>query len=281
MNRIAWTNFLILHLKDNKQKPMPDHIIFEKKNSYAVITLDRAEKFNSFIRPMAFEMQKRLDECRQDDEIRAILLRANGKAFCAGQDLKEAADENNGIELEAILSEHYNPIIRKIREIEKPVVCAVNGVAAGAGANIALACDIVLAAKSASFIQAFSKIGLIPDSGGTWILPRLIGIQKAGALMMTGEAVIAEEAERIGMIYKVIPDGELIGEAEKLTILLSNMPTKGLGLTKRALNLSMYNSLDQQLDHEWRLQSEAGSSSDYKEGVQAFLEKRKPEFKGK
>lgn len=274
-------NCLILHLKDNKEQAMTDHITFEKKNSYAVITLDRAEKFNSFVRPMAFELQRRLDECNKDAEIRAILLTGAGKAFCAGQDLKEAADENNGIDLEAILSEHYNPIIRRIREIEKPVVCAVNGVAAGAGANIALACDMVLAAKSASFIQAFSKIGLIPDSGGTWILPRLIGFQKAAALMMTGEAVVAEEAERIGMIYKVVQDDELLKEAENLALRLSKMPTKGLGLTKRALNLSMYNSLNQQLDHEWRLQSEAGSSYDYKEGVHAFLEKRKPEFKGK
>ncbi len=256
------------------------HILFEKKDTYAVITLDREKKFNSFVRDMALELQKRIDECSKDPEIRALMLTAKGKAFSAGQDLPEAADENNGIELEDILKEHYNPIIRKIRSIEKPVVCAVNGVAAGAGANIALACDIVLAGKSASFIQAFSKIGLIPDSGGTWMLPRLVGIQKATALMMLGEAVPAEEAERIGMIYKMVKDEELHKEAEKVTAKLSTMPTRGLGLTKRALNLSHSNNLDQQLDHELRLQVEAGSTFDYHEGVSAFIEKRKPEFKG-
>ncbi len=256
------------------------HILFEKKDTYGVIILDREKKFNSFVRDMALELQKRIDECAGDPEIRALMITAKGKAFSAGQDLPEAADANNGIELEDILKEHYNPIIRKIRSIEKPVVCAVNGVAAGAGANIALACDIVLAGKSASFIQAFSKIGLIPDSGGTWMLPRLVGIQKATALMMLGEAVPAEEAERIGMIYKVVKDEDLQKEAEKITAKLSTMPTRGLGLTKRALNLTHSNGLDQQLDHELRLQVEAGNTFDYKEGVSAFIEKRKPEFKG-
>ena len=185
------------------------------------------------------------------------------------------------MDLEKIVSEHYNPCIKRLREIEKPIVAAVNGVAAGAGANIALACDIVVATESASFIQAFSKIGLIPDSGGTYTLPRLIGLQKATALMMLGDKISAQEAERLGMIYKYFPDDSFDAEVEKITSKLAKMPTKGLGLTKRALNLSLTNGLDTQLDIEEHLQAEAGESDDYNEGVNAFLEKRKPTFVGK
>lgn len=255
------------------------NIKFEIKDKVAVITLDRPEKFNSFIREMALALQEKLKQCAEDASIRAILLTGSGKAFCAGQDLGEAIDPN-GPELSKIVSEHYNPIIELIRSIEKPVVCAVNGVAAGAGANIALSCDITLAAESSSFIQAFSKIGLIPDSGGTFFLPRIIGMQKATTLMMLGDKVSAKEAEEMGMIYKAVGDEELEESAFKLASKLANMPTKGLGLTKRALNKSYSNDLTTQLQLEDELQTLAGNSYDYNEGVNAFLEKRKPVFKG-
>jgi 2-(1,2-epoxy-1,2-dihydrophenyl)acetyl-CoA isomerase len=258
---------------------MSAFIGFEVENNVATITLNRPDKFNSFVREMALDLQARLKECATNSEIRAVLLTGTGKAFCAGQDLAEAIDDN-GIELQKIVSEHYNPIIKQIRELEKPVVCAVNGVAAGAGANIALACDITIATESASFIQAFSKIGLIPDSGGTFFLPRIIGMQKATALMMTGDKVSAKEAEDMGMIYKAVPDNTFMEEATKMATKLGAMPTKGLGLTKRLLNASFTNDLNAQLQMEDDIQSEAGQSYDYNEGVSAFLEKRKPVFKG-
>ena len=207
------------------------------------------------------------------------MLTGYGKAFCAGQDLAEATDPN-GPALQSIVGEHYNPIILKIRNLEKPVIAAVNGVAAGAGANIALACDIVFAAESASFIQAFSKIGLIPDSGGTFMLPRLVGMQKATALMMTAEKVMAADAEKMNMIYKAIPDADLMSQVEQFATQLAQMPTKGLGLTKRALNLSVTNNLEEQLAVEEELQTIAGNSYDFNEGTAAFLEKRKPVFRG-
>ncbi len=235
--------------------------------------------YNSFHREMALELQSRLDRCKDDAEVRAIYITGEGKAFCAGQDLQEVTGED-APSLTKILSEHYNPIVTRIREIEKPIVAAVNGVAAGAGANIALACDVVVAAESASFIQAFSKIGLIPDSGGTFFLPRLIGWQRASALMMLGDKVSAKDAEAMGMIYQVFPDDKFAEQAWKLAETLSQMPTKGLGYTKRALNHSLSNDLNRQLAIEDELQSAAGQTRDYAEGVQAFLEKRKPNFTG-
>lgn len=241
--------------------------------------MNRPEKFNSFVRDMALDLQVKLDEAAADDSVRCIVLTGVGKAFCAGQDLAEATDPN-GPELSNIVSEHYNPIIQRIRRIEKPVIAAVNGVAAGAGANIALACDIVLATESASFIQAFSRIGLIPDSGGTFFLPRLVGWQRASALMMTGEKVSAADAVEMGMIYKAIPNDQFESSVNEMALQLAQMPTKGLGLTKRALNQSFGNNLSQQLDLEDELQSQAGRTDDYAEGTRAFLEKRKPEFKG-
>lgn len=255
-------------------------ILVNKENAVAYITLNRPEKFNSFNREMALALQVALDDCAQDEVIRCIYITGNGRAFCAGQDLGEATD-SSGPSLETIVAEHYNPIVLRIRQIEKPIIAAVNGVAAGAGANIALACDVVVGAETACFIQAFSKIALIPDSGGTYTLPRLIGLQRASALMMTGEKVMATEAMNIGMVFKVFNDEVFEMESKKLAVSLSQMPTKGLGLTKRLLNETFSNNLSQQLEREMQVQVEAGKSYDFKEGVTAFLEKRKPEFKGK
>lgn len=255
-------------------------IKFECIGHVGKIILNRPEVLNSFNRTMAMELQNVLDQCRDRDDIRAVYLTAAGRAFCAGQDLAEATAED-GPGLTNIVKEHYNPIIKKIRNLEKPVVCGVNGVAAGAGANIVIACDIILAATSSSFIQAFSKIGLIPDSGGTFFLPRLIGFQRATALMMLGDKVSAADALNMGMIYRVVPDEQLETDGMALATRLSLMPTRGLGLTKRALNLSLFNNLDDQLDVEEELQTLAGQTFDYQEGVTSFMEKRKPLFTGK
>ncbi len=255
-------------------------IQFKKIEAVAKITLNRPEKYNSFVREMALELQNIMDECGQDETIRSILITGAGKAFCAGQDLKEAINPD-GPEIEEIVRQHYNPIIQKIKGIEKPVIAAVNGVAAGAGANLALACDIVVAAKSASFIQAFSKIGLIPDSGGTYFLPRLIGLPKAAAIMMTGESVIAEKAESLGMIYAVYEDTEFENSAMKLAKTIASMPTKGLGYTKKLLSQTFNNSLNEQLSVEAETQALSAATEDHKEGIRAFLEKRTPHFTGK
>lgn len=256
-------------------------IILSITNKLAIITLNRPEVFNSFNREMALALQKTLDDCASNQEVRAILITGKGKAFCAGQDLKEVTSPELNPGFKAILEEHYNPIVSRIRNIEKPVVAAVNGVAAGAGANIALACDVVVASNITSFIQAFSKIGLIPDSAGTFFLPRLIGFQKASALMMLGDKVSAEEAEKMGMIYKVFSVETFMEEAEKIASTLSQMPTQGIALTKKALNASMQNNLEEQLALESTLQIEAAQTQDYSEGVNAFMEKRKPNFTGK
>jgi 2-(1,2-epoxy-1,2-dihydrophenyl)acetyl-CoA isomerase len=255
-------------------------ILLKTENQIAFINLNRPDVFNSFNREMAFLMQDTLDICGKDDNIRAIVITGNGKAFCAGQDIGEITNPELNPGFRKILDDHYNPIIKKIRNIEKPIIGAINGVAAGAGANIALACDIVLASESASFIQAFSKIGLIPDSAGTFFLPRLIGIQKATALMMLGDKVTAQEAESLGMIYKYFPAEIFEEEVLKMATTLANMPTKALGLTKRLMNRSLTNNLEQQLQLESDLQIEASSTNDYSEGVLAFVEKRKPIFKG-
>lgn len=256
------------------------NIHFQVADSVGIIRLNRPTVFNSFNRAMALEVQAALDRCAADDSVRAIYLTGEGRAFCAGQDLQEVSDPDNSPSFKTILSEHYNPIIERLRSIEKPIVCGVNGVAAGAGANIALACDITVAAESAAFIQAFSKIGLIPDSGGTFLLPRLIGRQKATALMMLGEKVSAADAAAMGMIYKTLPDEGFDAAALGIAQHLATMPTKGLGLTKRLLNSSLTNSLAQQLEEEDKYQTIAGGTADYREGVAAFLEKRKPVFRG-
>ncbi|MBY0478159.1 MAG: enoyl-CoA hydratase/isomerase family protein [Chitinophagaceae bacterium] len=255
-------------------------ILFEIKDSIAYITLNRPDKFNSFNREMALLLQNRLDECASLQEVRCVYITGNGKAFCAGQDISELVGEHK-MELAQILSEHYNPIVTRIRNLPKPVIAAVNGVAAGAGANIALCCDIVVAAESASFIQAFSKIGLIPDSGGTFTLPRLIGWQKASALMMTGDKVSANEADRLGMIYKVFADVVFEEESKKIAQTIAQMPTKGLAYTKHVLNASFSNTWQEQLQLEDQYQQKAASTEDYQEGINAFLEKRKAAFTGK
>ena len=251
----------------------------EIKNQVAVLTLNRPEKYHSFVKEMALALRSELDACDNDSNIRCIVITASGKAFCAGQDLSEAID-SKGPGLKKIVDKHYNPIIRKIRNIEKPIIAAVNGVAAGAGASIALACDIVIAKKSAVFVQAFSKIGLIPDSAATFFLPRLIGVQKAAGLMMTGEPITAEDAHKIGMIYKYVDDDKFDDEINLFSEKISKMPTKGLGLTKRLLNSSFNNNLEEQLTDELNAQIIAGKTNDYNEGVNAFLAKRKPNFKG-
>jgi 2-(1,2-epoxy-1,2-dihydrophenyl)acetyl-CoA isomerase len=255
-------------------------ILLKIENQIAFINLNRTDVFNSFNREMALLMQDTLDICANDNNIRAIVITGNGKAFCAGQDIGEITNPELNPGFRKILDDHYNPIIKKIRSIEKPIIGAINGVAAGAGANIALACDIILASENASFIQAFSKIGLIPDSAGTFFLPRLIGIQKATALMMLGDKVSALEAESLGMIYKCFPLEIFQDEVLKTATTLANMPTKALGLTKRLMNNSLTNNLHQQLQLESDMQIEASETNDYKEGVTAFVEKRKPVFKG-
>jgi 2-(1,2-epoxy-1,2-dihydrophenyl)acetyl-CoA isomerase len=254
-------------------------VIFEVKEGVALIRFNRPEVFNSMNHAMRQEIIAYLDQCANDASIRCVCLIGEGRAFCAGEDLQEVIDPN-GPSMTEILSTGYNPIVSRIKKLQKPVVAAVNGIAAGAGANIALACDITVAKQSAAFTQAFSKIGLIPDSGGTWMLPRLVGMQRATALMMLSDKITADQAANMGMIWKSIPDEAFDSEIEQLTTTLANMPTRALALTKAALATSYANSFDQQLAVEDQLQTEAGSSADYKEGVAAFLEKRKPVFRG-
>jgi 2-(1,2-epoxy-1,2-dihydrophenyl)acetyl-CoA isomerase len=254
-------------------------ILTEEKNNVLVVTLNRPEKLNCFNREMALQLITVLDKAENNNNIRAIIITGMGKAFCAGQDLSEAIDPN-GPGIKKIVGEHYNPIILKIRSIEKPIIGVINGVAAGAGANIALACDIIYASKSASFIQAFSKIGLIPDSGGTYTLPRLVGFNLASALMISGDKLSADDAKNFGIVYKVFDDENLMELSIASAIKIAAMPTKAIGLTKRLLNKTYSNSLEQQLLLEKKLQIEAANTSDYKEGVNAFLEKRSPYFKG-
>ncbi len=252
----------------------------EKTGNVLWIRLNRPDVFNSFNREMALACQEALDEAADDKDVRAVVLTGEGKAFCAGQDLAEAVDPD-GPEIPSIVRDHYNPIIERIRALELPVIAAVNGVAAGAGANIALCCDIVVSKNSASFIQAFSKIGLIPDSGGTFFLPRLIGFQKASALAMTGDKISSEEAEKMGMIYKSVSDIKFEAFVTDFANKMAAMPTKGLALTKKLFNETLTAGLSDQLAAEGREQTVASESYDYQEGVNAFLEKRKPEFKGK
>lgn len=247
-------------------------------NGVATITLLRPDKLNSFDRAMSLEVIAALDAAKEDRTVRAVLLTGDGRAFSAGQDLAEAIAP--GTKIQDILTTQYNPIVRRIRALPKPVVAAVNGVAAGAGANIAFACDLTLAAESATFIQSFIHIGLIPDSGGTFTLPRLVGLQRAFGQMILAPKVTAKEAEAQGMIWKAVPDADLMNEANALAARLATMPTKAIALTKQALDRGLSVTLDQQLDTENELQTIAGASHDYQEGVKAFLEKRKPVYTG-
>ncbi|TMH65144.1 MAG: 2-(1,2-epoxy-1,2-dihydrophenyl)acetyl-CoA isomerase [Betaproteobacteria bacterium] len=247
------------------------------------ITLNRPEKLNALNPEMHQLLRAALERAAVEPEIRVVVLTGAGRGFCTGQDLAER-DVSAGaapIDLSVSLGSHYNPLVRRLRALPKPIICAVNGVAAGAGANIALACDLVIAARSASFIQAFSKIGLMPDAGGSYFLPRLIGTARAMGLALLAEKLDAEQAVQWGLIWKVVDDQQLINEANALALKLANGPTKGYGLLKKAMYASPGNSLDAQLDLERDLQREAGYSEDYREGVTAFKEKREPRFKGK
>jgi len=247
------------------------------------LTLNRPDKLNAFNPEMHKLLREALEEARDEAGVRAVLLTGSGRGFCAGQDLSERnlSADAAPIDLSVSLGSNYNPLVRRLRALPKPVVCAVNGVAAGAGANIALACDIVLAARSASFVQSFSKLGLVPDSGGTYFLPRLVGSARAMGLALLGERLSAEEAQRWGLIWKAVDDEHLVEEATKLAQTLAAGPTRGYGLIKKAIQASAGNSLDAQLDLERDLQRDAGFSEDYREGVAAFMQKRKPQYKGK
>jgi 2-(1,2-epoxy-1,2-dihydrophenyl)acetyl-CoA isomerase len=247
------------------------------------VTLNRPDKLNAFVPEMHKLLREAIDRARDEAEVRAVVLTGAGRAFCAGQDLSQRNVSPGAapIDLAVSLGSNYNPLVRHLRELPKPVLCALNGTAAGAGANIALACDVVFAARSASLIQSFSRIGLVPDSGGTYFLPRLAGTARAMGLALFGDKLSAEDAERMGLVWKVLDDDQLMPEVTRVARELAAGPTRGYGLIKKALYASAGNSLDAQLDLERDLQREAGFSEDYREGVAAFLQKRKPAFKGK
>ncbi|MGE3144408.1 MAG: 2-(1,2-epoxy-1,2-dihydrophenyl)acetyl-CoA isomerase PaaG [Pseudorhodoplanes sp.] len=257
-------------------------ILVEKREGYRVLTLNRPERLNAFNDAMHVALKAAIAEAEADADCRALLLTGAGRAFSAGQDLNDRLPRDGKVVVVGqALEEHYNPLVRKLRSLPFPVVAAVNGSAAGAGANIALACDIVLAARSASFLQAFSRIGLIPDSGGTYVLPRLIGLARARAMALLAEPVSAEQAESWGMIWKCLPDEDLMAEAARLCARFAGGATHGYSLIKRALDASAHNTLDAQLDLERDLQRQAGAHPDYAEGVRAFMEKRAPKFIGR
>ena len=260
-----------------------EYIEFTQNDAIATIRLNRPRKMNAIMQDMASEFQQVLKQVAEDDQIRAVILTANGDGFCAGQDLKEAVEygKDPDAKLSTIVRNTYNPIVTLITGMPKPVIAAVNGTAAGAGANLALACDIVLASTRASFVQSFTSIALIPDTAGTWMLPRLIGLARAKYLALTAEEVSPEKAEQIGMIHSVVDHRHLEEEAVKLAKKFTAMPTQALALTKKGLNQSFDHNLEDQLELEAQLQEEAGTTEDFHEGINAFVEKRQPEFSGK
>lgn len=260
---------------------MEPTVLVDRRDGWSVLTLNRPDRLNSFNEAMHRALAAALGEIEADAGCRAVLLTGAGRGFCAGQDLNDRATSDQAPDLGATLDGLYNPLIRRLRALPKPVVCAVNGVAAGAGANIALACDIVLAARSAKFIQSFARIGLVPDSGGTYALPRLVGAARARGLALLAEPLPADKAEEWGLIWKAVDDAALRQEAEALTAHLATQPTQGLALIKQALDASAGNSLDAQLDLERDLQRRAGRTPDYAEGVRAFIEKRPAKFTGR
>ena len=256
---------------------MDDEVLVTRQGAIHILSLNRPDKINAFNPSMGVALVAALHAAAADASCRAILLRGEGRGFCSGQDLSEVPES---ADLGHLLEIRYVPIIRALRTMPKPVICAVHGVAAGAGANLALACDIVIAAQSARFLQAFIRIGLIPDVGGTWFLPRLVGAARARAMAMLGDPIEAPQAEQWGLIWRTFPDDALMPEAEKLAAHLATLPTQAIGLIKRALDASETNTLEQQLAVEAEYQREAGYSADFKEGVQAFLEKRPAQFGG-
>ncbi|MGB9988162.1 2-(1,2-epoxy-1,2-dihydrophenyl)acetyl-CoA isomerase PaaG [Pseudoduganella rhizocola] len=259
-----------------------ENILFEITEGVAQLTLNRPDKLNSFTQAMHLEVREALAQLRADRTVRVLVLTGAGRGFCAGQDLSDRAVEPGakGVDLGDSVEKFYAPLVLALRDLPMPVICAVNGVAAGAGANLALAADIVLAAKSASFVEVFCKLGLIPDTGGTWILPRLIGHARATGLAMLGEKLSAERAEQWGLIWKAVPDEELMNEALAMARHFATAPTKGLAFTKKAFQLSYGNTLEDQLKLEGQMMRELGNSHDYREGVDAFIAKRAPQFKG-
>jgi 2-(1,2-epoxy-1,2-dihydrophenyl)acetyl-CoA isomerase len=260
-----------------------DTVLSDFSDGLLRLTLNRPDKLNAFNEEMHLALRAGLERAESDPSVRAVLLTGAGRAFSAGQDLsaRDPRNRTSAPDLGHSLETFYNPTLRLMRRLEKPIVCAVNGVAAGAGANLALACDIVLAAESAKFIQSFVRLGLIPDAGGSWTLARRLGEPRAKALAMLGEPLDASTAAAWGLIWRAVPDGELASEAEALARKLASGPTQGLGLTKRAIHAASDNGFDSQLDLERDMQRQAGLTADYSEGVMAFLEKRKPEFQGR
>jgi 2-(1,2-epoxy-1,2-dihydrophenyl)acetyl-CoA isomerase len=259
-----------------------DEVLIEKRDGYRVITLNRRQRLNAFNEPMQKALAAAVAEAGQDDACRALLLTGAGRAFSSGQDLSERISAEGVISVPGeALEKYYNPLVLKLRALPFPVICAVNGIAAGVSCNIALACDIVIAARSASFLQPFARLGIIPDGGGTWLLPRLVGQARARGLALLAEPLPADKAEAWGLIWRVVDDADLMTEAQKLCVHFSTAPTSGLGLIKRALDAAEENELAAQLDLERDLQRQAGSHPNYREGVQAFLQKRTPKFSGR